>query len=464
MAPWEGGRGALADAYDVPAVRIRRTAHIRFVVLAAVVGGAGLVRHTGFIRDYDHYRLLMVVWLAVFSLSLVQWVLSLLERPFTGWNQRLDSLVVAVAVPVYNEDPATLDRVLYALAHQARMPDIVHVVDDGSKVSYEIVRDHWSRDPVLGPRLYWTRQRNGGKKHAQATCFAAHPDAGIFVTVDSDTTLARDAILEGLRPFRYRDVYSVAGLELAYNQSRNWLTLMTASRTLSWQFLSCAAQNVAGGDVTVNRGTFALYRADMIRETLAAYLDETFLGRPVKLGDDAALTLFAECRGRAVQQPTAVCFAMYPENLRHHFKQWTRWMRGSTIRTCWRLRYLSLASYSWWFTLISTWSFVLSIGASVAAGLTWPLSTTYVAAAVLATIVWSVLMALRTTSVRRSDQNWLDRLIVVLLAPMAAFWVTLILRPMRLYGIATFLRQGWVTRSQVEIVEAPELLPVEGAA
>jgi hypothetical protein len=67
-------------------------------------------------------------------------------------------------------------------------------------------------------------------------------------------------------------------------------------------------------------------------------------------------------------------------------------------------------------------------------------------------IIWSVLIALRTTTVHRSDQNWLDRLIVVLMAPLTAFWVILVLRPARIYGITTFLRQGWMTRSRVEIV------------
>jgi hypothetical protein len=35
---------------------------------------------------------------------------------------------------------------------------------------------------------------------------------------------------------------------------------------------------------------------------------------------------------------------------------------------------------------------------------------------------------------------------------LTALWVTFVLRPARVYGIATFLRQGWITRSQVEIV------------
>jgi hyaluronan synthase len=455
VAAREACRGALTDEYDIPDVAVRPVRRTPYALLAIAVAIVGLARHADFISIYERYGELMASWLIVFVLALAQWALSLRERPYKGWSRRLDTLHVVVSLPVYNEDPPTLDRVLYSLACQTRLPDVVHVVDDGSSVSYQQLRDHWERDPVLGPRLMWTRQPNAGKKHAQAACFTAHPAADIFVTLDSDTTLTRNAIEEGLRPFTARDVYSVAGLELAWNHSKNWLTLMSSTRTLSWQLLSCAAQNVAGGDVTVNRGTFALYRAGMIRDIIPAYLGETFLGHKVKLGDDAALTLFAECRGRAVQQPTAVCLAMYPESLRHHFKQWTRWMRGSTIRTCWRLRYLRLTSYTWWFTLLSTWSFTASIGATVVAAITWPQSETYAAAAALAMIAWAVLVALRTTTVRRSDQNWLDRLIVVLMAPMTAFWVAFVLRPARIYGIATFLRQGWITRSQVEIVTSP---------
>jgi hyaluronan synthase len=456
VAAREGCRGALSDRYDIPNVAIRRVRPILYLLVGMAVGATGLVRHADFIAIYDRYQVLMASWLIVFVLALAQWAFSLGERPYTGWSGRLDALHVVVSIPVYNEDPLTLDRVLYSLAGQTRLPDVVHVVDDGSKVSYEQVRSHWAQDPVLGPRLMWTCQRNAGKKRAQAACFTSHPAADIFITLDSDTTLARNAIEEGLRPFLRRDVYSVAGLELAWNHSKNWLTVMSGSRVLSWQLLTCAAQNVAGGDVTVNRGTFALYRAGMIRDIVPAYLEETFLGRPIKLGDDAALTLFAECRGRAVQQPTAVCLAMYPETLRHHFRQWTRWMRGSTVRTCWRLRYLRLDSYTWWYTLLSTWSYAVGIGAVVAAALSWPQSQTYAASAVLAMIAWTTLMTLRTTTVHRSDQNWLDRLIVVLMAPITAFWVAFVLRPARIYGIVTFLRQGWVTRGQVEIVtEAP---------
>lgn len=459
VAAGEGCRGALADSYVVPVVRVRVPRRVPYLVMVLGVSGVAAWRHFEFVTLYRHYLVLMTAWSLVFALALVQWTLAVFERPYratVAGRGLLGGLRVVVAVPVYNEEPATLDRVLYAMGTQSRLPDVVHVVDDGSRVDYGDLAEHWRGDPVIGPRLVWARQANGGKKHAQAACFTSHPDADVFVTVDSDTVLAANAIEEGIKPFADPEVYSVAGLELAWNHSKNWLTLVTSSRTLSWQLLSCSAQNVAGGDITVNRGTYALYRAGMIRDTLPAYLDERFLGRPVKLGDDAALTLFAQCRGKAVQQPTACCLTMYPENLKHHFKQWTRWMRGSTIRTCWRLKYLPWWSWSFWFTLISTWTFIVSIGATAVIAATWPSSEAYAAGAALATIIWGLIMALRTTTVRRTDQNWIDRALNILLAPAAAFWVLFVLRPLRVYGILTCLRQGWVTRRRVEIVTTPE--------
>lgn len=243
MAAEQGRRGALTGHYDIPEVVIGPVRKAPYAILASAVAITGLVRHADFILVYERYPVLMASWMIVFILAVAQWALSLWERPFTGWSHRLDTLRVVVSLPVYNEDVATLDRALFSLAGQTRLPDVVHVVDDGSRVDYGELREHWQHHRVLGPRLLWTRQANAGKKRAQAACFTAHPDADIFITLDSDTTLTSNAIEEGLRPFMRRDIYSVAGLELAWNHSRNWLTLMSGSRTLSWQLLSAAAQN-----------------------------------------------------------------------------------------------------------------------------------------------------------------------------------------------------------------------------
>jgi hyaluronan synthase len=71
------------------------------------------------------------------------------------------------------------------------------VVEDGPSGDYAELRAHWLT--IRGVR--WTRfPENRGKKHAQAAVFSSCPEADIFVTVDSDTTLERSAIDEGLKP------------------------------------------------------------------------------------------------------------------------------------------------------------------------------------------------------------------------------------------------------------------------
>jgi hyaluronan synthase len=419
-----------------------------------VLGGivVALVRHIDFISQYAHYHVLLDIWGATFALSIIQWIMSWWERPYSappGREARLDRMRVTVNMPVYNEDQAVLDRALYSLFTQTRMPDRVQVVDDGSLNDYAEIRDYWLEHHPAHVDFSWVRQENQGKKHAQARTFR-DDDSDILVTLDSDTALERHAIQEGLKPFADRRVQSVAGLELAYNYRQNWLTRLNGTRSLIWQLLSCSAQSIVG-DILVNRGTFALYRAPVIQDNLDAYLYETFFGHSVHLGDDAALTLFARARGRAVQQPSAIQLAMYPEKLGHQTRQWLRWMRGSTIRTFWRIRYLSPLSYSWWFTVVSLWTFFASTAALILVGALWPASAGYLLTMAIATVIWSYAMAVRIFTVRRSDETFWTRLGSFLLAPVTALWVITWLRLLRYIGMFTCLRQGWATRAHVEV-------------
>jgi hyaluronan synthase len=203
--------------------------------------------------------------------------------------------------------------------------------------------------------------------------------------------------------------------------------------------------------VLINRGTFALYRGNMIRDVLPAYVGETFWGVPIKLGDDTFLTTMALCRGRAVQQQSAVCLAMYPENLSHHLRQWTRWMRGTTLRTFWRLKYLRMSSWGWVYSVVNLWWYVASIALTIMLAVDWPKSEAYAETMIAVGTLWAWAMASRILIIHRSDQTLLGRLGAAALAPVANFWVLAVLRFVRIYGTCTFLRQGWTTRAQVEV-------------
>jgi hyaluronan synthase len=384
----------------------------------------------------------------------VQLILAWRQRPVVvdlAQQSILDRWRVTVSVPVYNEDPLILDRTLYSLFRQTRLPDHVFVVDDGSSEDYEHVRDRWERDRPERVRLTWVRQANAGKKHAQAAAFGSDETADIFVTIDSDSALDRHAIDEGLKPFSDPEVVSVAGLEMAMNYKANVLTRAISVRSLAFQLFAMSAQSTAGGNVIINPGAFSLYRAEMLREVLPAYLGETFCGQPVILGDDTALTLYALLRGKAVHQPTAVSLPVYPETLSHHLRQWTRWMRASTIRTFWRLRYLRVGSYAWLYVIFTIWGFFSSVALTALIPMAWPASRGLLVGGAASVFLWPWTVAVRLATIRRSDEAMGDRLKGILLLPVAAIWYLLVLRQMRFYGIVTCGRQGWVTRGKVEV-------------
>jgi hyaluronan synthase len=450
----EESAGSLARYYEIPEITFRPRRWLALLPVAAITCGSIYLHQADALTRVIADPALLGTWAVTLAFIVLQLVLAWSQKPATVSPRQqaaLDQLYVTVVIPCYNEDPRILDRTIVSLLRQTRLPDHIEVVDDGSTVDYSAVRGFWLAQRLPTVRFTWVRQRNAGKKHAQAVTFTSDRHADIFVTIDSDSALDRHAISEGLKPFADSRVVSVAGLETAINIDRNLLTRAIGHRSLVFQLFAMSAQSVARGSVLINPGAFSLYRAPMIRKIVPSYLGETFFGVPVTLGDDTALTLYALLHGRAVHQPTAVSLPVYPETLAHHLRQWTRWMRASTIRMLWRLRYLPVLSYGWIFTLYTIGSFLFSVAMTIAIPLAWPGSEKLLLASLAAMVIWPLSIALRLATVRRSDQGAGSRMIGVALLPFAALWYVLVLRQIRFYGIATCWRQGWVTRQHVEV-------------
>lgn len=136
-----------------------------------------------------------------------------------------DDQVVAVRVPVFNEDVQVLRRVLRVLLEQTRLPDAIAVVDDGSTCGYDDVREEFAASAArAGDTATWERTPNREKRHAQARALGSVPGATVLVTVDSDSILDRRAVERGLRSFADPRVQSVTAVLLSENVGRNALT------------------------------------------------------------------------------------------------------------------------------------------------------------------------------------------------------------------------------------------------
>ena len=411
------------------------------IPLALIAAGSGALHHRLATAHHIPVTALVIWAVGLFALT-GQVLLAWCGKPYTcppppGW--------VTVVVPCYNEDAAYLRRVLDSLRLQTRRPDQVIVCDDGSKVSYAGLPEDY-------PEVLWIRQDNAGKKHAQVACWDAAPRAVFVANIDSDSALDPHALENGLRPFADPRVQAVAGVEWASNWDHNLLTRAIGARSLAFQLFAMSSQSTAAGNVLIAPGAFSLFRASLLRECRDAYLGETFCGVKVTLGDDTALTLFALMRGRVVQQVTAVCFPAYPETISHHLRQWTRWMRASTIRQIWRMRYLRLTSYAWWFSVYQLGGFTAGVAATVLVVAAWPVSAPLLAGALAGLVGWPLILGSRLVCLRRSDQSAWSLLGGIMLMPLAGLWYLTVLRQIRFYGIATCTRQGWVTRAKVEVV------------
>lgn len=454
LAAREVTPGALRERYEIPEVTFSRK-QARGLLLSSLFVTSWVIWHLG----WQSLVLALCAGPAI-SFRALSWVLSWFDQPSvvapSADRRYLAQLHVTVAVPVYNEDPGLLDRCLYALVNQSRPPQLIWVVDDGSQTDYTMLRRFWELTWPGGTEIRWTRQQNQGKRRAHAVVFEAVPEADIFVTVDSDTTLERHAIEEGLKPFQNKSVMSVAGIEMGFNAATNFLTRLQCSLQLYAQAVIGAAWSVAG-DMYTNRGPFALYRAVAVREFMPIYRNETFFGRHVALGDDSLLTLFASSLGKSVQQLTAFGLTMWPETLGHHLRQRIRWARGRAMRNFWRIKYRPVYSYCWWFTVTGIYGFLFSVSLLVLTAVWWPVSASFAVRALIAIGLLSIPNSLRTLCFRRSDEHWIDQVLLFLIRPVAALWSSVVLaRVVRLWGTLTVLRQGWTTRQHgAELVLSP---------
>lgn len=450
LASREKAPGALNESYDIPVLKFRRK-RARGIFLSLVL--VGLIIAFRAVTELRHviYLPLIAASAPIFAFRMVSWLLSWKDGPVrvgSRAQEYLDRLCVVVTVPVYNEDPALLDRCIYGLVNQRRPPNRIDVVDDGSKLDYRDLKAHWCRVWRGVTEVHWVRQPNQGKRRAHANTFANSPDADIFVTVDSDTTLVYDAIDEGLKPFIDSQVMSVAGIEMGFNAYTNFLTRLQTPLQVLAQAVTGATWS-AVGDMYTNRGPFALYRATMVREIIELYRDEKFFGRQVILGDDSLLALCASGRGKSVQQLSAFGLTMWPEKMGHHLRQRLRWARGRTVRNFWRLRYRPFFSYIWWFTFLGIYTWLASLGFLGLVIVMWPTSGRVIAHILLALFLWGSLNQFRAFCFWRSDERWSDRLLMLLMRPLTSIWASLMLaRLVRLAGTVTVLRQGWTTRQQ----------------
>lgn len=331
VAPWSPPRGGFTRAEQARLLppglpRQERWTRIGAAAMVTLVCSLFLVVAVGYLVTHRwNNGLLAVYTVVVTSYVLSRFVMAAGYRPPPDLGHEP---TVAIVVPAFNESETirrTIDACMAVDYDHGRMQLIV--VNDGS------TDDTWTH-MLRAAAAYPSGQvrcldlgTNQGKRAAMAAGIRA-ADADILVFVDSDSMPARGAIRQIVQGFADPKVGAISGVTHVRNAETNTLTRMQMARYfVSFQLLK-AAESVVGA-VACCSGCFSAYRTSAVREVLADWEHQRFLGVECTYGDDRALTnMLLRRRWITIFDSSAEAWTDAPEGYRQFFRQQLRWKKS----------------------------------------------------------------------------------------------------------------------------------------
>jgi hyaluronan synthase len=459
----QAGLQALLEIAESAEAPIRRKSNLGVLSVGTLTGlalGAIVALHVS--HRPDGAPLIELGWygIAVTILIGAKLIMSLLARPAPdrprtrSWVQHCK---VAATITCYNEDPAALKQCLESILRSRRRPDVLTLIDDAStdRTCADLARSYTAAFRSAGIDYeVIVFAENQGKREGLAEGFWRAWDADVYLCIDSDTIVHKDAIGNALRPLADPRVQGVTGCVLAANRHRNLLTRLIDLR-YTYAFLGERAAYSVLGSVLCACGSLALYRGWVVREYLDDFLSQTFLGRQCTYGDDRRLTYYCLREGKVLLAPDAFAWTLVPERMNHFIRQQLRWSKSFFRESISMLRTVGPNRVAWWLTLIelSTWGgFTTALLFSL---FVRPALSGHFAAL---TYLFSVLILAYARSghyfeTEHPGLRWYGKFATLLLAPLYGLIHMTILLPLRLVALATLRDNGWGTREAVEVTK-----------
>lgn len=430
---------------------------VAVVVLSATTALAAY--HAISIREYGwtDLRLISATAFAWFVfIALLPYLHRDVTLPLPGTHAAalLDRLVVLVVVPAHNEDPAMFRAFLESLAAQTRLPNCLHVVENGDPgyvPTLGPVLRRWQRDGGCPPGLQVRYDLNpvGDKRQAQALAIRQDRKADIIMTVDSDVKLAPTAVAAGLAPFRNARTACVTGMLVGLNTGANLLTRLIEPSFVC-AYLNGRASHSLLRSVPVNSGALSFYRAAIWDKYLNHYLTHTVAGKRKKSGDDAMMTRYALLEGTALFQSGCWGYTLHPETLGQLTRQRLRWWRSLFWGAIWVLRTFRPTRFVWWST---AWTLLSMMWMTAVVPLVLVARPALTGVVPWMVPIWMVgltyLAGARYLTITRPGEPFGAHLRLWLLAPLAAvlnFYTGFLLG---YAGLLTCLKDGWSSRDTV---------------
>ena len=224
---------------------------------------------------------------------------------------------VAILIPAYNEEKV-IERTVRA-ALMSHYPHFrVIVIDDGSTDKTFVVAKNAFASEIASGRVLVLTKPNSGK--AEALNYGLEfVTEEIFVGIDADTVIARDAVARLVPDFLDARVAAVAGNAKVGNRVNLW-TRWQALEYITSQNFERRALNALGA-VSVVPGAIGAWRTAAVREAGGYHLDT--------VAEDGDLTMaLLENGHRVVYEDRAIAWTEAPMNARGLMRQRFRWSFG----------------------------------------------------------------------------------------------------------------------------------------
>jgi len=226
---------------------------------------------------------------------------------------------VAVLIPAYNEEKV-IERTIRAALRSSYLHLRVIVIDDGSKdKTLEVARTCFPREQGSGRLLVLSKPNSGKAEALNFGLLHLRDDEEIFVGIDADTVIAKDAVALLVPHFLNPKVGAVAGNAKVGNRVNLW-TRWQALEYITSQNFERRALNILGA-VSVVPGAIGAWRVSAVREAGAYHTDT--------VAEDADLTMALLRNGYRVEyEDRALAYTEAPVNANGLMRQRFRWSFG----------------------------------------------------------------------------------------------------------------------------------------
>lgn len=240
---------------------------------------------------------------------------------------------LSLILPVFNEENNIINTIKSILNIDYDNVIELIIINDGSKDNSKEKIENFIKDiNIKNRKIYFISFENNQGKRTAIYEGVKYSHSDIIITIDSDTIVNKDTILNLIQPFEDESVGAVAGNIKVNNNENIFTQMLQAAFCFGFGFLR-PAQSVIGS-VLCTPGALSAYRKSVIIGELYNWKNQMFLFHPAVIGEDRALTnVILNKNYKVVYQENAIAYTNVPTSLKGMTNMFIRWIRGDIRET-----------------------------------------------------------------------------------------------------------------------------------